>query len=354
MSRRRSAPDARRGRTKTTFCRCGHPTRDGAYICEDCLDAFAADLRELLPSVRFVSTTRRAFGDVDGQLVPVEWVERIPVVSDPGLWATLRSVIVGERGIDYRALGGSSGSDSSEKGLIETGIELDEKAVQRAADLTKVLQRLTVAANRAKLDHTAPDGWRPRHHDPVPAMAEWLSWRVTAMAFHPDFASAPQDLQRAVDHARWTVMPQPRRQWLGDCLVDGCDGALRARRDETYAICTRCGAHFEAKVLRGWLVSALEDELCTAAEIATLYSPDPIERRRVRKRINQWASRGRLLGWPRVCDWTAGVCPWPAPDPGRNATGAGDLVFRVGEAFDLLGEPEHDDDTSTHPARSNA
>lgn len=313
MSRRRRNPATGRTGTRTRvarICQCGHPTRDGAYVCDCCLDGLASDLRELLPA-----------GEA------------------PGLWADLGSVIAGERGVDYRALGGGSG------GSEETGIVLDEVASRRAANLRRVLRRLVVGCMANHVDHTAPAEWAPRAASEVPAMVEWLLWRIDAMAWHPEFATAPHHVQRAVDAARWSVMPAPFRQWLGACRIRGCDGAMFARRDDTFATCDRCDAYVEAAPLRDRLIGELEDRLCTAAQIAELYDPEPTERERIRKRINQWAHRGRLLGWPRACTWTPGACAWPAPAPGRNLTGSEDLVFRFGDAFDLLVQHDlkHDD-----------
>jgi hypothetical protein len=304
MSRRHSsrATIGTRRREAVTECSCGKPTRDGAYICEDCLDGITADLRDLLPS-----------GD-----------------TEPGLWVELGSSVAGERGIDYRALGGASGGSDA------TGLVLDEVAVargRRVLDVLRGMARLCVAHD---VRHSAPlsdDAMsdRPRPGADVPELAEWLLWRVTDLAWHPEFTKAPVALEKAVRGIRATVMPLPHRQWLGSCPVNDCDGTLHARRDETFAECSRCGAFVEAKAQREWLIGHIEDQLCTAAEIAVLYDPDPAVRIRTRKRCNQWARRGRLLD-PRVIPWEPGVCPWPSP---------ADLVFRFGDAFDLLVEEDH-------------
>lgn len=297
------------------YCRCGRPTRDQAFVCDDCLDGLAQDLRALVPTDR-----------------------------DPGLWHDLWSVIAGERGIDYRALGGAKGGsvaldDAAEPvGAVETGIELNEAATRRAAQIETLIEGMVRECRRLKVSDSAPRGWRPRTRD-VPGAAQWLSWRVTAMANHRTLARFPGDLAKAVDAARTTVMPLPGRQWLGACQVPGCNGNLYARRDETYAFCNGCGAAFLAKEMRDWLVGALEDQLCTATEIAEAYTPEPAEQRRVVNRVTQWAHRDQLLGWPRLCDWTPGLCPWPAPDLGHNRRGnkrGAGLVFRFGDAFDLL------------------
>jgi hypothetical protein len=296
---------ARRGKPKN-LCGCGSPTRDGAFVCARCIDSIGADLRELLPSD-----------------------------DDPGLWASLESVLAGERGIDYRTLGGSSG------GTVATGIVLDETAVKRATRVRRALVRLVIDCQSGNVKRAA-DAVTTATPDlgSVPSMARWLLWRVDGMAFHPAFTRAARELSRAVDQACFSVMPPPNRQWLGPCGMPDCVGSMFARRDEYFATCSRCDAWVEARERRNWLIAELEDRLCTAAEIADLYDPDPAVRPAIRKRVNQWASRGRLLD-PRVFDWDpdAPTCPWPAPR---------ELRFRFGDAFDLL--LAHDNDTN--PARS--
>src|SRR4051812_4897438 len=117
---RRANPTRRPGKTQN-LCGCGTPTKDAAFVCDRCIDTMAADLRELLPTT-----------------------------DDPGLWVTLESVIAGERGIDYRTLGGGSG------GSVATGIVLDENAVQRARKLRQVLTRLVMDCVARGVSHTGP------------------------------------------------------------------------------------------------------------------------------------------------------------------------------------------------------
>lgn len=315
MSRRHSqrVTVGTRRRTSPAECSCGKPTRDGAYVCETCLDEMTRDLRDLIPTS----------------------------ADNPGLWGELRSALAGERGIDYRALGGASGGSDA------TGLVIDELAVGRGRRAQKLLRSTVRACMAVGVEHKAPTGWTPQSVDSVPAMAEWLLWRVTGMAWHPEFAALPKDLGRAVDAIRTTVMPPPHRQWLGSCSLPLCRGSMFARRDETFATCNVCGSWVEAKALRDWLVSEIEDQLCTASEIADLYDPDPSVRDRVRKRVNQWARRGRLLD-PRVMPWHADAVLCPRPNPA--------LVFRFGDAFDLLVAEDHahqhDSTTNQHTNES--
>jgi len=335
MSRRHATPARRKGGKTLTLCGCGTPTRDGAYVCDRCIDSMAADLRELLPSTSSrVETHRLTQISADG----VEWCPwPRPRQQEPGLWANLQSVIAGERGVDYRTLGGGSGA--TEKGLVETGIRLDENATKRARQVERVLTRLVRDCMGRRVSHTGPSSATPAPAELVPEMARWLMWRLDAMALHPAFASSARDLSKAVDGARWSVMPLPNRQWLGPCgLTEDCTGSMFARRDETFATCNKCDAWIEAVVRRNWLIGELENRVLTPKEIADLYDPDEKVRRLIYKRIKTWAARGRLID-PRVIPWNpdAPACPWPAPS---------DLRFRFGDAFDLL--IAYDNDTN-HP-----
>lgn len=298
MSKRRTNRAAGKGRGKTvTLCSCGTPTRDRAFVCDRCIDSMAADLREL-----------------------------IPTEADPGLWLGIRSVMAGERGIDYRTLGGAKGGSEA------TGIVLDDVAVRRAKQLRKVLSRLVFECLVHQIAHRGPDSNPPRSNS-VPELARWLLWRLDAMALHPAFTQSPRDLAKAVDAVRWSVMPLSNRQWLGPCgLTPDCTGSMFARRDETFATCNKCDAWIEANIRRDWLIGELENRLCTAMQIAELYDPERETQRKVYKRIKQWASRGRLID-PRVFEWNP--CPWPAPR---------DLKFRFGDAFDLLIQHEDQQD----------
>lgn len=357
MSRRFSNPAVRTRRGKAeTFCRtpkCDTPTRDAAFVCDHCLDQLAEDLRSLRPSDgdRFELWRVARFAEIEKHVVgvapvTVEWCPwPRPREIEPGLWESLQSVIAGERGIDYRTLGGG-GASGSEKGAVATGIQLDEIATKRAAALRTVLRRLVVACMRLGVDHNAPAGWQPSAAGEVPAMAEWLSWRVAAIAFREDLAKFPDEIRRAVEQARWSVMPSRTKQDLGDCLVTDCTGRMLADRDADFSECDNCGSWVEAQLLRDALIRELEDRLVTAAEAARLstYLGLRVDRDRARTLVNEWARRRRgLLLDPRVIDWTPGVCPWPPPT---------ELRFRFGTVYDLL--VQNEDQHNPTPARSNA
>lgn len=340
MSRRTSNPAVRRNQRGGHLadagrrCLCDRPTRDAAFICDTCLDQLTADLTDLIPTAAITTAGVRpelvhlgrvsvVYLDGDRVGVATEWCPwPRPLEQDTGLWSALKSVIAGERGIDYRTLGGASG------GTVATGLVLNEIAVRRADELTATLRRVVRFCMDHRIQHHAPSGWRPNSASEVPAMAEWLSKRTTGLAHHPDAVTIPSEIRRAVENTRKIVMPDQALLDLGPCLVDGCDGRFTAGRDDTFTTCEICGAWLEARVLRDALISELEERLVTAAEAAHLstYLALRSDRDRVRRRVNDWAHRGRLVD-PRVAPWQPGWCPLPAPR---------DLRFRFGDIYDLL------------------
>lgn len=282
----------RTGARELTVCswRCDRPTRDGALVCDECLDDLAGGLRELIPSQgdrpEQVFTVRVSAG--------VEWCPfPRPMEIVPGLWDELQATIIGERAIAYN---GGGGSGSGESGVVSVGLNLNENASWAAAEVVRWLRHLIRLCQEYRLDHHAEPGWKPRSVEMVPAMSEWLAWRIDAMAWQPEVADAAGYLFELIDFARWAVDRPATRQQLGDCPVDGCDGHLSAVQGQPFASCFRCRHQVEAQPLRDELLGDLDDRLCTAAEIARLstYLGLRADRDRTRQAIYDWVRRDQL------------------------------------------------------------
>jgi hypothetical protein len=248
----------------------------------------------------------------------IEWcVYPRPRQIVPGLWDELQATIVGERAIDY---GGSTGGGSGERGVVLVGLVLPEVASDVAELLRLWLRHLVRLAVEYRLDHNAPPEWTSRFPQAsVPGMAEWLAWRIDAMAWNPEVADAADNTRRLIGQATWVVNRPTARQQLGDCPVADCEGHLSAVPGSTFATCHLDRAHHvEAQPLRDRLLGDLNDRLHTAAEIArlTTYLGLRKNREQVRKQINQWAKRERIL--PRGTD------------------DQGDPTFRFGDVKTLL------------------
>lgn len=391
MSRRRNT--RRRGQEPTTCVWCkAIPTRDGAYVCEEDLDAFVAALRELLPRpsdralsfglVRYAETVDRVVvssvlpGDEADATALVETVVRAewcpyprPAELVPGLWDDLLNFVSGERGIDYRTVGGSGGltvddtalEPGERRGVVPTGIVLPERAAEIGAVVTRSLRALVLVCMEARVPYIDPAGPVDLSSRLVPAMVEWLLWRVDGIALHPEAAQHAQHVFEAVEAARWVVDRPETRQQLGDCLVPDCPGHLTATPYATYAHCDHEGHAVEAQPLRDQLLDDLDDRLCTAAEIARLSTYLQLRQPRdaVRKRVNQWGHRDRIKvrAYDTPTDDEGELIPPYAGPFCRSAwcghsscpvvrESRGPALYLFGEVYDLLLAANPSDDTS--------
>lgn len=297
MSRRRNTHRDHPAAAPTCSWCVTRPTRDGLLVCDQCLDGFAAGLRDLLPTQSdrplFVGLVRYA-GTGPSR---VEWCPfPRPTETVPGLWDDLLASVAGERAIDYATLG-SSASGSGERGVASTGINLPERAVEIEAEVARSLRHLVVVCRDLRVQHAAPAELSLSSRL-VPAMVEWLRWRVDGIAAVPEAATAAARVRDAIDAARWVVNRPPVRQQLGPCLVEGCPGQVTAVPGAAYARCDGEEGHaFDAQPFRDWLLGEADELLCTAAEIANgiaawLNRRDECEQ--IRKRVNQWVHRGQL------------------------------------------------------------
>lgn len=324
MSRRRNVT---RSSTATVCGWCQQDnTRDGAYACDDCIDEFVRCLRDLLPS----SSDRPEV--MLGHVGWCEWPR--PVELIPSLWEDLTSHVAGERGVDYRTLGGSGGLDVDDtdlepgerRGSVPTGIVLPERATKVKDELVRALRALVLVANEAHLAAGGRDKDRPlRSSKLVPAMAEWLLWRVEAISLHPEAADLALGVCQAVGRAWWVIDRPEARQDLGDCPVDDCNGRLSAIAGATFAYCDAERHAVEAQPLRDRLIAELDDQLLDAAEIARISVFLGLRRDRdaVRRLINVWAHRGRITKYA-----PSATADNPTPGP----------RFRFGEVNALLAD----------------
>lgn len=128
--------------------------------------------------------------------------------------------------------------------------------------------------------------------------AAWLLEKVSAIRLHPAGGDIVDGIMRWWAAAMMVIDRPAQRQYLGDCGVGegdvACPGRIYGRAGKPEARCDTCGATYEADEMREWLLKRLDDQLCTAAEIARLstYLGLDIGRDQVRKRINQWHKRG--------------------------------------------------------------
>lgn len=150
--------------------------------------------------------------------------------------------------------------------------------------------------------------------------ALWLAHRVSAVRLHVAGGDIVDGIMRWWAAAQWVIDRPLQRQFLGDCATDwqgnDCGGRIYGRASKPEAKCDTCGGVYQAEALRAHLLKELDDRLASAAEIARLstYLGLTQARDQVRKRINQWASRGQLV----------------------EHTKDGETVFRFGEIYPRL------------------
>lgn len=245
---------------ETTTCRCGRPTRDAAYFCDDC-----------------GRTLANALGDV-------AWLEE-----------ELETTITRAKGVDYRTAGATRGSEGPSP--VNWG------ASEARAHLRAVLVSWVRFCDEEGVRNASPHVGLPA--DTLTAMSRYLMWRVDGLSLLDIGPDAVEEIADAVGNdgvdgraitGCYRIVDRPAdRQYLGPC--DACDdGRLYARPGGTWARCQGCDVATLATEVRERLLKELDDRLCTAAEIAHLstYLGLVANREQVRKRINQWASRGVL------------------------------------------------------------
>ena len=230
-------------------CRCGRPTRDDAYVCDDCIDSLA-----------------RALGEV------------------PWLDEELDITISGQKGATYNG--------HTSRGA-ETPSPVHWGASEAKGHLKALLVSWALFCAQEGVRNSDPRQELPA--DNLVALSRWLLWRVDGLGLHDIGPEAVDEITSAVAHCHRLIDRPADRQYLGEC--DLCDdGRLFARAGSRWAKCDQCEAAEDAEARRTKLLDELDDRLCTAAEIAHLASYMNLrgDREQVRKRINQWHKRGRI------------------------------------------------------------
>lgn len=229
------------------ICRCGRPTKDAAYVCEECADLLA-----------------RSLGDV------------------PWLDEQLEVTVTRSSGIDYRTLGSAKAT--------ETPSPVHWAASEARAHLKALLVSWTLFCAAESVRSSDPHTGLP--DDNLTALSRWMLWRVDGLALHDIGPEAVDEITDAVQTCHRLIDRHPERQYLGSC--DACDaGRIYGRPGGKWATCDSCDAGVDAEAVRAKVLASLDDRLCTAAEIARLstYLGLKADREQVRKRINQWHKR---------------------------------------------------------------
>lgn len=243
-----------------TTCRCGRPTRDNAYVCDECLGALS-----------------KALGDVP-------WlVEELEITRTRQRAAAITG---GPRSADH-------------------GLPWHEKASDAERALRNTLVSWVRFCEDEGVRHQSRTTEAPE--DTLPAMSRWLMWRVDGLALHDLGGDAVDDITNAVAEGQRIVFWKRRqRVYLGSCdarMVDDlgipgdtCPGEVYAEMDAEFGACDECAFPYKVEQRRADLEQKLDDRLCTAAEIARMavFLGLDVPRERVRQTVNVWAKRGRI------------------------------------------------------------
>lgn len=228
-------------------CKCGRPTRDAAYVCDECADLLA-----------------RSLGDI------------------PWLDEQLEITVTRSAGIDYRTLGGAKATESPSP--------VHWAASEARTHLKALLVSWVLFCEAEGVRNSDPAIGLPA--DNLGALSKWMLWRVDGLALHDIGAEAVAEIADAVQTCHRLIDRHPERQYLGACEI--CEtGRIYARPGGKWATCNSCDAGTDADAVRTKMLKQLDDRLCTAAEIARLstYLGLQANREQVRKRINQWHKR---------------------------------------------------------------
>lgn len=265
----------------TSACRCGRPTRDAAYVCDTCTGRLNEALNECpwLDDELEVTITRQRSAAIEG-----------------GRGSSERGLPWHDKASEARRL---------LHGLLSTWVRFcDEEGVRGLP-------------NRLPRDN-------------ITSMSRWMLHLTHGLSLHDIGNEAVDELTDAIAECQRLVFwKRSARIYLGTCeqrvededgelIRESCPGEVYADEDAPVATCDECGQGMTVVIRKAVIDKRLEDQLCTAADIATyaVYLGMPAPREQVRKRVHYWHRHGRLL------------------NHGTNV--AGDPVFRYGEVRTML------------------
>jgi hypothetical protein len=226
-----------------TECGCGRPTRDGAYVCDDCGDRLA-----------------RALGDL-------AWLEE-----------QLAITIGKQRGAPTE--GGPAGAEKALPFNVAAG-EVRDNLRNTLVGWIRVCAEERVRSSDPK--DGLPD-------DNLKAMGRWLLWRVDGLAFHEAGYEAVDEIVYAVARAQQAIDRAPERQYVGPCA---CGRDLYRKPGAVMVKCKACEAEYDAEALTDNLRGQVMGRLVTAREGATLLSRFDLETGQ--GTIDKWHARKRII-----------------------------------------------------------
>jgi hypothetical protein len=226
-------------------CNCGKPTRNNAYVCDDCLGGLTKTLAEMT------------------------W-----------LAGELETTIRGERGIDYRALGGSPGN--------EKPMPYNLPAAEARRTLRNALHTAVRFCDEEQIRHQSRTNTLPV--DSLEAMSHWLMWRVDGLGLSDMGWEFIDSIQTASQKCRYLVDRKPERRYAGPCE---CGRDLYHKPSAAQVQCRDCERTYEVAELYEWMRKQVRDRLVTARDGAALLCRFDLETQQ--GTIDKWHERGRIV-----------------------------------------------------------
>lgn len=227
-------------------CKCGKPTRDEAYFCDDCGQSLSI-----------------ALGDV-------AWLDE-----------ELQTTITRTKGVDYRRVGGVSHAPVPERWKGERpdlGVHVQPiMGNSRASDLRTNLHGFLIAwvayCETNNVRHSSPIlGPPPGDIPTMTALSRYLLWRVDGLALTENGSAAVEQITKAVENGKRIIDNPPERWYAGICSAQTDDGPcpeeLFARSKKGALQCRLCGTVHDVSQRRDYLLAEAEHVNATASEIA--------------------------------------------------------------------------------------
>jgi hypothetical protein len=240
-----------------TCKRCSAEVHEGTYLCKGC-----------------VKRLDRALGNI---------------VAYHGDFQTIRT-----RQTRYSA-GGGGGKGAKGKTMplgMDPRFDVDGRGTEVEAEARNTLTTWV----RACIEDWPHLGW-PRNT--WPAMCGFLQGILTAIAGQEWAGELVRDMLKIEAQLKSFVDRPPEKIYAGTCVVCAIVGdhsPLYAREGDEKIICPAedCDREYDVAECRETLLATVDGALCTAAEIASLATYFGVldDRDKVRKRINQWNTRG--------------------------------------------------------------
>lgn len=233
-------------------CNCGQPTRNDAYVCDECLGELA-----------------RHLGDV------------------PWLVEQLDITLTKARGVDYSAMGGSP---SSERPMM-----LPFAAYEAVGALRQALVTWVRFCDEEAVRNQSPKRGLPV--DTLQAMSAWLLWRVDGLGLSDMGADAVSEISRAVGRARMVIDRPAERRYAGPCE---CGRDLYSKPGAKLTKCKGCEREYDVEAMVDWMRAGVLGRLVTAHEGATLLGRFDLPT--AQKTIDSWHDRKRLVDHGKNAD----------------------------------------------------